>query len=241
MNRAVFHQLISVHSKFYLSGFKKNHCLNKHFNLRPEQTRRNKLAKTKVYVKIFLNGKLVFTTNECQLQSDFSVRWAQIFNIYMISYTDSIHLQIYDYYDSKSRERLLAEIDLPTPDPNCTSSNYSLEDFEFSSIEPFYMHLKSTNQIELFYTCGMIKTGAGWGIDERDGTVLVPPMLRKTNDTVLDQEEIKSYDAIAALGVSRMQDMESLAKWIEKSNLDPNDPLNADLINLIRVNNLRLN
>ncbi len=64
---------------------------------------------------------------------------------------------------------------------------------------------------------------------------LVPPVSKSQAESALNQEEMKNYDPIAALGVSRMQDMEKLAKWILKSNLDPNDPRNADLINLIRV------
>lgn len=202
---------------------------------RPEQTRRSKLAKTKVYVKIFLNDKQVYTTNECQLQNDFSVKWAQIFNIYMITFPDSICLQIFEYTDSRSKERMLAEINLPMPEMSSTSANYNLEDYEFSSTEAFYMHLKTTNQSELFYTSGKLKTGTGWGIDEKDGTVLVPPQSAGQSDSAIKQDEMKSFDAIAALGVSHMQDMEKLAKWILKSNLDPNDPKNSDLINLIRV------
>ena len=199
-----------------------------------EQLRRAKLNKTRVYVRIFLNNKLVYTTKEAQLQDDFSVVWAQIFNIYMIGFPDSICLQIYEHTGSKSRERMIAQVNVPTPEINSTSKNYSIEEYDFSSSQAFYMHLKSTNQIELLFTSGVLKAGAGWGIDEKDGTVLIPPIAAKT-ETALKQEEMKNYDAIAALGVSRMQDMEKLYKWIVKSNLDPNDPRNADLINLIRV------
>jgi coiled-coil and C2 domain-containing protein 2A len=187
-------------------------------------------------VKIYLNDKLVYTTNEAQLQSDFSAQWGQIFNIYMISYPDSIILQIFEHIDSRSRERLIAEIILPTPELNCTSANYNLEDYEFSSREAFYMHLKTSNQIELFYTSGSIKAGSSWGIDEKDGSVLAPPKSSSELDSALKHEEMKNFDPIVALGVSHMQDMEKLAKWILKSNLDPNDPRNADLINLIKVN-----
>ena len=193
------------------------------------------MSRTKVYIKIFLNEKLVYTTKEAQLQSDFSVVWEQIFNIYMISFPDSIYIKIYDYYESKSKERKIAEINLPMPEFNCTSMNYQLEDYEFSSKEVFHMNLKISNQIELFYTSGVLKAGAGWGIDEKNGNVLVPPVSKSQAESALNQEEMKMYDPIAALGVSRMQDMEKLAKWIMKSNLDPNDPRNADLINLIRV------
>ena len=80
-----------------------------------------------------------------------------------------------------------------------------------------------------------MKAGSGWGIDDRDGTIVVPPSLRRNPHAAIKYDEMKSYDAIAALGVSRMQDIEKLTKWVIKSNLDPNDPRNADLINLIKV------
>ena len=123
------------------------------------------------------------------------------------------------------------------PDANCTSLNYSLENYEFSSSAAFYMHLKATNQIDLFFTTGILKAGAGWAISEKDGNILVPPKFSAVShsETAVKYDEIKSFDAIAALGVSRMQDIEKLAKWVVKSNLDPNDPRNNDLITLIKV------
>ena len=98
--------------------------------------------------------------------------WEQIFNIYMISFPDSVCLKIYDYYETKSNENKIADINLPMPELNCTSKNYQLEDYEFSSKEVFHMNLKITNQIELFYTSGVLKAGSGWGIDEKEGSVL---------------------------------------------------------------------
>ena len=213
-----------------------------------EQKRRSRLARTKCYVKIYLNSKLVHTTSESPLHaSDFSVHWSQIFNIYMLSYPDSIRLQLYDYVETRGNERLIAELDVPVPELNCSSANYSLEDYEFASADAYHMHLKTSNQIELFYTCGKLRAGSGWALDERDGTLLAPQAnagsqssstTRQTSSqqqSVINQDEMRNYDAIAALGVSQMQNMDSLAKWVEKSNLDPNDPRNADLINLIRV------
>lgn len=197
--------------------------------------RRNNLAHTRVYIKILLNNKVVHTTKESPLESDFLVRWGQIFNIYMINHPDSICLQLYEYTDSRSHEHLVSSINLPAPERNCSSNNYSLDDYEFSSSQPFNMYSKTTNQIESFYTSGIIKAGAGWGIDEKDGTILVPPLSSSQSESALKQDEMKNFDAIAALGVSRMQDMEKLAKWVQKSNLDPNDPRNSDLMNLIRV------
>jgi coiled-coil and C2 domain-containing protein 2A len=191
------------------------------------------LTRTKLYAKIFLNNKLVNVTNKSQLTNDFSVSWGQIFNIYMISHPESIVVQIHEQVDSS--DKLIAEINLPAPEINCTSGNYSLENYDFSSKDAFYMHLKISNQIELFYTSGILKAGIGWGIEEKTGEVLVPPVLKAKHQAGLNQDERKNHDAIAALGMSRMQNMEKLAEWIAKSNLDPNDPRNADLINLIQA------
>lgn len=206
-------------------------------NASVEQIRRNRMARTKVFIRIFLNEKLVNTTVDSQLQNDFSVKWAQIFNIFMVSHPDSIVLQIVECQENRSKERLISEVIVPTPPTNSTSQNYSLEDIEFSSNEAFAMHIKTTNQIQLFYTSGAVRTGAAWGIDHKTGTVLAPTNASSDADTAIKSEEMKNYDAIMALGVSHMQDIEKLAKWIVKSNLDPNDPKNADLINLIKVSN----
>lgn len=151
----------------------------------------------------------------------------------MISKPDTVIIQLYENISSK--ERMLAEILIPTPDENITSQNYSLEDFDFSSSDEFYMYLKTTNQSELFFTSGKLKAGLGWGIDEKDGSVLAPPKQTSSSSVTLYGEEIKNFDAIAALGVSHMQDLDKLAKWVSKSNLDPNDPKNSDLIDLIKV------
>ena len=150
----------------------------------------------------------------------------------MYSFPDSILLQLFECVESKSHDDpLICEINLPMPEINCSSLNYSLESYEFAS----------SNQFKLVNTSGILKVGAGWAVNERTGEILVPPSLRANMDAAIKHDEMKSYDAIAALGVSRMQDIEKLTKWIIKSNLDPNDPRNADLISLIKVNTLSFN
>ena len=46
---------------------------------------------------------------------------------------------------------------------------------------------------------------------------------------------MKGMDAVAAIGVAGMSDMDKLTKWIAESRLDPNDPSNAELMYLMRV------
>jgi coiled-coil and C2 domain-containing protein 2A len=162
----------------------------------------------------------------------------------MIYWPESIRIQIYEYCDAaraferSSREVLLAEILLPIPDKNCTSQNYDLEKYEFSSAYEFYMRNKD-NKIDAFKQSGILYAGVAWGIDANSTVVLMPPVMvsELNNRKNFLVDSLHNHDAVAALGVARAQDINELAKWVMKSNLDPNDPRNADLINLIRVIN----
>lgn len=104
-------------------------------NVRSEQARRSRLARTRLYVKIFMNNKLVHTTADAQLQSDFTVKWAQIYNIYVLSSTletDSIVLEIFERSDpNRATDHVVAAVCIPTPDP--ASTNYALDDYQFSA------------------------------------------------------------------------------------------------------------
>lgn len=46
---------------------------------------------------------------------------------------------------------------------------------------------------------------------------------------------LKRADAISSIGTSGLTDMKKLAKWAAESKLDPNDPNNAPLMQLISV------
>lgn len=46
---------------------------------------------------------------------------------------------------------------------------------------------------------------------------------------------LKNIDAIASIGTSGLTDMKKLAKWAVEAKLDPNDPNNAALMQLIMV------
>ncbi len=43
-------------------------------------------------------------------------------------------------------------------------------------------------------------------------------------------------DAIACIGASGLNDMKKLGKWAAESRLDPNDPNNASIMQLLSVN-----
>lgn len=83
---------------------------------------------------------------------------------------------------------------------------------------------------DIIYTSGVIRAGARWAeVDMVRKDALIAQAWR------IREEKLNSNDPLMAVGVSHMQDIEKLAKWVQRSNLDPNDPRNADLISLIKV------
>lgn len=203
-----------------------------------ERIRRDTLARTRVFVKIFLNDKFVQKTAVMPLKNDFSVYWGEIFNVYMIYWPESIKLQVCEIIEPSGggfklspKEHVISEIIIPIPDTEISNVNLGLENYEFASKNDYYMRTKE-NKIESMTQAGVLRAAAYWGTDD-DGKILAPPKYGIDSEHI--SKAIKNFDAIAALGVSRMQDVRELAKWVVQSNLDPNDPHNADLINLIRV------
>ncbi len=120
---------------------------------RTEQARRNKLAKTRLYVKIIFNGKPVFSTDVCQLQSDFSVKWAKS-SIYLWSASRIRSSSNCSSSVNHGLKGVWWPSNRPISDDNC----YSLEDYEFGSSYASYMHSEDSNQVETKYTLGELKS-----------------------------------------------------------------------------------
>lgn len=48
---------------------------------------------------------------------------------------------------------------------------------------------------------------------------------------------MRKMDPVTAIGAAGVVDIQKLAKWFEDSRLDPNDPANADLVYMLKVQN----
>lgn len=49
---------------------------------------------------------------------------------------------------------------------------------------------------------------------------------------------LRQMDAIACIGASGLNDMKKLGKWAAESRLDPNDPNNSSIMQLLSVREL---
>lgn len=212
---------------------------------RSEKQRRTEMPYWSALIKVLFNGKEVSRTMVKRLAADFSIHFGEIHNIRIVQWPENIKLQI---MESGMQNKLVAELYLPIPEPSHMSGRVELESFDFSSDQQvFYKHegvgsgqpldFASNNAAEpqppiYLLTSGTILASVSWAVGN-DGNAMAPPLA--TGNPASNISAVKRYDALAALGAAGMVDIQNLVKWIEQSHLDPNDPANADIMNIIKL------
>eukprot|EP00112_Aurelia_sp_Birch-Aquarium-sp1_P013608 Seg2891.1 transcript_id=Seg2891.1/GoldUCD/mRNA.D3Y31 product="Coiled-coil and C2 domain-containing protein 2A" protein_id=Seg2891.1/GoldUCD/D3Y31 len=213
---------------------------------RAEQLRRAEIKNAKYFIKVMFNDKEVSRTAVKSLSSDFTIQFGQILNMQVLQWPESIKLQIFDANGWTTT--LLTELYVPIPEASMVAGTVDIEPFEFSSDHFMtYKHdgVGSGINIDLniqqdvepdppvtLLTSGILYSSVSWGIDN-DGRPLAPPS--KSHGKLSGQSAIKQHDALSALGAAGVVDMEMLISWITEANLDPNDPTNADILNLAKL------
>ncbi|XP_044152706.1 coiled-coil and C2 domain-containing protein 2A [Bufo gargarizans] len=209
---------------------------------RVEVMRREDLQKHSLFIKILFNNKEVSRTVTNQLGSDFRVHLGQIFNLQIYNWPESIKLQIYETV-GHGGGTLLAEVFVPIPETTVLTGRAPVEEVEFSSNlrvmydhegvgsdVPFSFEADGSNKVSLM-TSGKVAYCVSWAVGE-NGVPLVPPLSQQNI-----QRALNNMDAVSSIGASGLTDMKKLAKWAAESKLDPNDPNNAALMQLIMIAN----
>ncbi|NXG17571.1 C2D2A protein, partial [Grallaria varia] len=209
---------------------------------RAEVLRREDVKKRSAFIKVLFNSKEVSRTVTRPISSDFRVHFGQIFNLQIINWPESLKLQIYETMGMSSTT-LLAEVFLPVPETAVVTGSAPLEEIEFSSNQrvmldhegvgsgvSFSFEADGSNKMTLM-TSGKISNSVSWAVGEK-GIPLIPPVSQQNTGI---PSALKSIDAIASIGTSGLTDMKKLAKWAAEAKLDPNDPNNAALMQLIMV------
>ncbi|XP_075714376.1 coiled-coil and C2 domain-containing protein 2A [Rhinoderma darwinii] len=207
---------------------------------RVEVLRREDLQKHSLFIKILFNNKEVSRTVTNRLGSDFRVHLGQIFNLQIYNWPESIKLQVYEPV-GHGGGTLLAEVFVPIPETNVLTGRAPVEEIEFSSNQrvmydhegvgsdvPFSFEADGTNKVALM-TSGKVAYCVSWAVGE-NGVPLVPPLSQQNL-----QRALNNMDAVSSIGASGLTDMTKLAKWAAESKLDPNDPSNAALMQLIMI------
>ncbi|XP_061682294.1 coiled-coil and C2 domain-containing protein 2A isoform X2 [Syngnathoides biaculeatus] len=206
---------------------------------RAEVARREDVARRAVFVNILYNDKEVSQTNSRALTSDFRVHFGQIFNLKIVNCPRSITLQVFE--EAGSSCSLLAQVYVPVPNSSVLAANASVEEFEFSSNQrvmfdhdgvgsdvPLSFAAEGSDNVILL-TSGKVSCCVCWGVGE-DDVPLAPPLSQ--NAAALHGSAGHS-DAISHIGPSG--DMKKMGEWVTQSRLDPNDPKNASIMQLLKV------
>ncbi|XP_019733890.1 coiled-coil and C2 domain-containing protein 2A isoform X3 [Hippocampus comes] len=206
---------------------------------RGELARREDVARRSVFIKILYNDKEVSQTNSRMLTSDFRVHFGEIFNLKIVNCPRSITLQVFEEVGSSCL--LLAQVYVPVPHSSVLPANASIEEFEFSSNQrvmfdhegvgsdvPLSFTAEGSDNVILL-TSGKVSCCVSWGVDE-DDVPLAPPMSQ--HPSIL-HGGVGPVDAISHIGSSG--DTKKISEWAMQSRLDPNDPKNASIMQLLKV------
>ncbi|XP_064305232.1 coiled-coil and C2 domain-containing protein 2A isoform X4 [Phalacrocorax carbo] len=209
---------------------------------RAEVLRREDVKKRSAFIEVLFNSKEVSRTVTRPISSDFRVHFGQIFNLQIFNWPESLKLQIYET-TGMSSTTLLAEVFIPVPETTILTGSAPMEEIEFSSNQrvmldhegvgsgvSFSFEADGSNKITLM-TSGKVSNSVSWAVGEK-GVPLIPPVSQQNTGI---PSALKNIDAIASIGTSGLTDMKKLAKWAAEAKLDPNDPNNAALMQLIMV------
>ncbi|XP_042339465.1 coiled-coil and C2 domain-containing protein 2A isoform X2 [Plectropomus leopardus] len=208
---------------------------------RPEIARREDVTRRSLFVKILYNGKEVSRTDSGSLNTDFRVQFGQIFNLKIVNCPQSINLQVFEEIGSSCS--LLAQVFVPVPEPSVLTGKVPLEEFEFSSNQrvmfdhegvgsdvPLSFEADGSNKQTLL-TSGKVACCVSWGTGE-DDVPLAPPVSQQLAGK---HSGLGRLDAVTYIGASGLYDMKKIGEWATQSRLDPNDPKNASIMQLLKV------
>ncbi|XP_060885463.1 coiled-coil and C2 domain-containing protein 2A isoform X1 [Labrus mixtus] len=206
---------------------------------RAEIARREDVTRHSLFTKILYNDKEVSRTDSRSLNTDFRVHFGQIFNLKIVNCPQSINLQVFEEIGSSCS--LLAQVFIPVPEPSVLTGNAPVEEFEFSSNQRvMFDHEGVGSDVPLSFeadgsdrqtllTSGKLSCCVSWGVGD-DDVPLAPHVLQQGKHSGLAR-----FDPVTYIGASGLYDMKKIGEWATQSRLDPNDPKNAAIMQLLKV------
>ena len=191
-----------------------------------EDLRRADVARTQVFIKIYLNDMEVAQTRKTKFNQHFSVQFDETFIVELLHLPESVKLEILE--SSHVTSQSLAQVFLPIPEAQKPANNVSWsEQFEFSSsTTTVYNHSAVGSGLAqeflpdnaVLLTTGCVYATLLWENHERD-----------CGDVFMSQHA----DRVKVWTRTGVADSENVKKWIVQSRVDPNDPRNLDFFELV--------
>ena len=199
-----------------------------------EVNRQNAVSKTKIFIRVFFNGKEVCQTSSKLIGQDFVVPIGHIFPIQIVHWPQSLTLEVVE--GSSLRTSTLVEVSLPLPAASQGLDKAAVEPHEFTSnVEVGHGHaglgsgrqfstLADHSKVDSSLTRGILYVRVGWGRNS-DGSLLAPPIDQWSPSP---RARVDHYSEV--FDAEGRVDPERLEEWLLSHRIDPNDPSNAELM-----------
>nr|XP_018671326.2 coiled-coil and C2 domain-containing protein 2A isoform X3 [Ciona intestinalis] len=210
-----------------------------------EANRRRAMQKTSSNLRVLFNGREVFQTEPKILSSDFKLNFGSIFRVRIAQWPESLKVELLTSGLVSKSITSTFYLDIPPTTVHSGNVRLGVSGFTSNKVEshthegvgsgtPFTLRTNETNPTSL-NTKGQLISSVSWSLDA-NGRVLAPKGLVEREDPISGANPLKSNDPVIAIGAERLQDPESLTKWVQESRLDPNDPENAALVPFMQGN-----
>ena len=170
-----------------------------------ELNRRSAVSKTKIFFKIFFNGKEVCQSSLKLVGQDFIIPIGQIFPIQIVHWPENIKIQIVE--GSTLRTSLLAEVHLPIPDSGMSLDKAEAVGQQFTSDQEVahghaglgsgrhFSSLADHSQLDSDVTRGQLYVRLGWGKVSQGGLLAPPQELlnSKKKVTKVSSSKLNSF------------------------------------------------
>uniref|UniRef100_H3C4H9 Coiled-coil and C2 domain containing 2A n=1 Tax=Tetraodon nigroviridis TaxID=99883 RepID=H3C4H9_TETNG len=206
-----------------------------------KKDRRQDVARHSFFIRILYNDKEVSRTESRAMNNDFRMHFGQIFNLKIVNLPQSINLQVCE--EIGLSRSLLAQVFIPVPGPSVVTGQVPLEELEYSSHQRVVLDHEGVgsdvpvsfapdgSNSQTLLTSGKVSCCASWGVGE-DGVPLAPPVHKKTAGI---HNGCSHLDAVSYIGASGLYDVKKIGEWAAQSRLDPNDPKNTSIMQLLKV------
>ncbi|EDV23074.1 uncharacterized protein TRIADDRAFT_28071 [Trichoplax adhaerens] len=205
-----------------------------------EAQRRREVQEWHAYIRILFNDNEVHRSATKALTGDFNIHFGEICKAKIIQWPENIKLELYEAGIISSR--LIAQVFIPPPNSMSHAGlNPEPEAFQFSSdLKISYNHTGVGAGVSVTATgsehpmtllmSGDIYSNVVWSVDENGC-----PMMPAIPSVSKEKQAMQRVDAVAAIGARGIIDIQKLMDWIVQSRLDPNDPANDSLLDILRA------
>ena len=229
-----------------------------------EVQRRRQIARTHIWTRLMINGRYAGKCSPMVLRRDFTVPLHFSFPVQVLNWPNSVVLQLWERRGPPLPASLLAEVPVPLPGVEDSSTYYPFVELHFTSTTPFAPSWAGTDREQAVFISGDVHVQCSWGAPrqyaledkhEIEDGYRMPPRpdtarmgklaISKMVHAPSQSREKEKEESLMSKMINRAHGVDGtvgsvsgfqMRQWMQGYGFDPNDPRNADLMELMRRN-----